>query len=125
MSRFGLVLMAVAAAAGAVGCTQCDTCDDFPTPCIGPNCGNRGGATAGTYTTPVMAASPYSAGPASAVVEAPAIGSTEAAPASSNGPTVVPPAETGAGAGAGPAAESSPPAPMSPGAGGAFTKPSP
>src|SRR4051794_29056710 len=60
MSRFSLLMLAVAVTAGAaVGCAQCDTCDDFPAPCTGPNCGYHGGAA------PAYAAGPDGVAPTS------------------------------------------------------------
>ena len=44
-----LLLVAVALTAGAVGCTHCDTCDDFPTPCVGGNCGYSSSAPSMGY----------------------------------------------------------------------------
>ena len=63
MSRISLLVVAVAVAAGVVGCAQCDTCDDFPTPCIGPNCGQPPGILdlVGQQGSPVMGPSVPSA----------------------------------------------------------------
>jgi hypothetical protein len=59
MLRSKLALAAVALAAGAAGCTQCDTCDDFPTPCIGSNCGFQDGPPMnGPYMANVKAPDP-------------------------------------------------------------------
>jgi hypothetical protein len=61
MLRNSLALVAVALAAGVVGCTTCDTCDDFPTPCVGANCGYAGRAQ-GEYTgVPTSTALPVGA----------------------------------------------------------------
>ncbi len=49
MTRLSTMLLAGSLALVAVGCTHCDTCDDFPTPCVGPNCGGMVGDQ-GTYT---------------------------------------------------------------------------
>jgi hypothetical protein len=55
MLRLNLLLVAVALAAVQAGCTQCDTCDDFPTPCIGGNCGPRAFAPAApSYEAPMV-----------------------------------------------------------------------
>jgi hypothetical protein len=124
MLRFGLVLMAVALTAGALGCTHCDTCDDFPTPCVGFNCGYPGHpAPSGTYTAPSMGVvgppAPAEAAPAPA--PAPAPSSTGApAPVPTTEPAITPPAAETIPA---PGAETSPPAPMSPGS--PFTTPKP
>ncbi len=67
MTRLSAVLMAAGLAAGAIGCAHCDTCDDFPTPCVGPNCG---GGPMGVYA---MSSGPVSySAPAGATVSAPA-----------------------------------------------------
>jgi len=47
------LMVAVAVAAGVIGCAQCDTCDDFPTPCVGPNCGQAYGVP-GDVLAPTM-----------------------------------------------------------------------
>lgn len=122
MLRFGLVLMAVALAAGTVGCAQCDTCDDFPTPCIGTNCGFQGyPAPSGTYTTPTMTVVGPTIPAEAAPAPAPTPSTTGApAPGPSTGPEVTPPAAETTPT---PGAETSPPAPMSPG--GPFTPPKP
>jgi hypothetical protein len=116
MLRFGLVLMAIVLTVGTVGCTQCDTCDDFPTPCVGPNCGGYQGAMVppGTYTpssptSGVMGTTIPSPG---AAAPPPGDAGTPG-PAPSNEPAVVPPAT-------GPGPDQTPPAPMTPASGSPF-----
>ncbi len=101
MTRLSAVLMAAGLAAGAVGCAHCDTCDDFPTPCVGPNCG---GGPMGVYA---MASGPVSyTAPAGTVTSAPA-GAQLGPVNDSAGP--VPPAP---GAGSTPAAAPPTPSPF-------------
>jgi len=108
MVRIKLGLLAAALTAGAVvGCAQCDTCDDFPTPCLGGNCGpqpGHPGVAAGTYTLvtpdhggPMMlppgAPLPpgVPAGPATGAVAVPAPTSGTSAPAADAVPPPPPP----------------------------------
>ncbi len=67
--RDRMLWMVVVAATGFAGCAVCDTCDDFPTPCVGPNCGGpygmgggQGDAVMGT-SSPVERGMNDSAGP--------------------------------------------------------------
>jgi hypothetical protein len=101
MTRLSAVLMAAGLAAGAVGCAHCDTCDDFPTPCVGPNCG---GGPMGVYA---MASGPVSySAPAGATTSAPA--GAALAPANDGAG----PAPTAPAAGAPPAAAPPTPSPF-------------
>ena len=59
MGRISLLLVAVALVAGAVGCAHCDTCDDFPTPCVGGDCGYAPSGPPGGYAMiPTMGVAP-------------------------------------------------------------------
>jgi hypothetical protein len=81
MSRSRCFAVGLLLAVGAVGCAHCDTCDDFPTPCIGGNCGG------GSAFMPGMAMAPTSAEGAPATS---APGSTTPAPGSQPGPFSTP-----------------------------------
>jgi hypothetical protein len=106
MLRFKLALLAAALSAGAVGCSQCDTCDDFPTPCIGGNCGPQSHppTSAGDYSmvapgqgAPIMLpqGAPMPPAPPASTTEPatppPAAGSP-ATPPPAEGPEAMPPA---------------------------------
>jgi hypothetical protein len=88
MTRLSAVLMAAGLAAGAVGCAHCDTCDDFPTPCVGPNCG---GGPMGVYA---MSSGPVSYSAPAGAALGPAndgAGPAPTAPAAGTPPAAAPP----------------------------------
>lgn len=104
MLRSRLALLAVAMAAGVAGCTFCDTCDDFPTPCVGGNCGEPGTSpVGGNYVAmPNSSDGPMASAPPTLLPPTPIVATSGSAPAgpertqaSLSAPAVVaePPAE--------------------------------
>lgn len=90
MFRKGLPASAVVLFLSIAGCTHCDTCDDFPTPCLGPNCGGTGG---GSYTAPVAPVNGYAAQPGMSPIDS---SNAVAEPAMSVPPSTQPPESSGA-----------------------------
>lgn len=104
--RWSSIASALAGAAlilaGAVGCSHCDTCDDFPTPCVGGDCGY---GTSNPMMGPGMGMPP--GGPVTMAPGGPALAPADA-PAAPAAPAAKPPATR-------PLPESPPAAPSLPG----------